>query len=110
MKIIKHIKEGEALPFWYGAVGIKIAMDGYIEIAPIPLNYLLKFWYFTIRKTKFSHFDRELLDARDAGWREGYEAGRKAFNEHESYMVQAWKKLLRPIAKPKVKKNNLRKD
>ena len=105
MKIIKRIDEGDKIPFGWGFVRITIEYADGIEVMPIPLNYIMKAWYWTVRTTKLTKFDKELAKAKDNGWRAGYQSGRASFNEHQDYMVQAWMRLLKPI----VKKNKTKK-
>jgi len=53
------IKEGDRIPIGYGFAGIDYSSLRYeYEVLPIPINYLKRFWIWTLHKTK--PFDWEI--------------------------------------------------
>ena len=56
MKLIKLIREGEQMPFFYGRVIERFDMRG-TEVAIIPYCWIRRFWYWT--RTKTGRFDWE---------------------------------------------------
>lgn len=72
----KIIYEGEKIPFGYGISIIRFDCMGY-EVLPIPLNYIKRFWYWTIQKTKLFNWEKELLKRKEKLFDVGFQAGKE---------------------------------
>ena len=85
-RLFAEIKDGQLIPKWFGFVRYDFNRDVRIY-APVPLNWLMMFYtwlrillqhkvsWWLRRKTGAQERYRELRQARDAGYREGYQDG-----------------------------------
>lgn len=85
---IKHIKEGEILPFWYGYAYYSFDCD-MATYMPVPLNFIVaalrwlrhKWFGFKQIPRKFNSTQEAYSRGYHTGYEEGYEEG---FNEASS--------------------------
>lgn len=75
MSIIWHVKEGEQIPFLYGKIGPAYATFHQWETAIIPLNFIIKFWYWILRKTRPSKYEINISQEKQKSWNDGYDQG-----------------------------------
>jgi len=77
--MVKTIRQGECMPFWYGLIGPSPSYLG-SEIAPIPINFIYRLWYLILRKTNHSKWTEKLNaikgDMYTLGYERGWHAGR----------------------------------
>ena len=58
------IREGQAVPFGYGLVRVRWDMFNAYEVAPIPICWIKRFWYWTLHKMKPFDWEKKLAGAR----------------------------------------------
>lgn len=82
---IKIVKEGDMIPFWYGKIGFCFDRphNADMQVAIIPLNYLVKFWYWILRKSRPSKWEGKIYEALKEAYRIGYEQGKFDFLKFE---------------------------
>ena len=78
MEIIKNIHHCEKVPFFYGKICPCYHMFDTWQYAILPLNFIIKFWYWTLRKIRPTKWDIKLENIKDKLYKEGYNEGFKA--------------------------------
>lgn len=102
MKLIRVIYEGERRPFGYGFVTYDFMRDG-IQVAPMPINWIIRFINWAARKSQRRLTDEEMTNHRrvkaEIGkqmmpirierYNAGYEAGFKAgWTGHGKFVLE----------------------
>lgn len=84
--IIRHIKEGENLPFGYAPIGISLSRLGY-DVALFPFNILIKRWRNYLSQFKTEEWENRLIKEIHTKLGESYERGiAKGIEKHQNDM------------------------
>lgn len=95
-QLVRYINEGEMIPLFYGLVRYDFARNQ-SEFLPIPLNYIKRFWYWTLLKTKLWNIEKDLIRKRHVIWADGYKKGREVERKQIFNNGQDWFHAMMPI-------------
>lgn len=87
MRMIKKIiHEAECMPFWYGRIGPAPQCYHAREIAPIPINFIYRLWYWIMKHTHYTTIEKMLWNSESIGWAEGYKEGLKMSKNEKEFI------------------------